>query len=80
MKNYINPSYLNSINDILIPYHLLKFCIDSYRNEYDNENDPFISPILMPDNVLKCLPPIRILVGSTDPLRDDSFLFLKRLV
>lgn len=71
---------MNILTDLVLPYHLLKFCVESYRHNYTNEEDPFISPICISDKVLKELPPVRIIVGSSDPLRDDAILFLNRLV
>jgi hormone-sensitive lipase len=41
--------------------------------------DPFVSPVLMDDYILKHMPPTRILVGSSDPLRDDSIRLLDKL-
>jgi hormone-sensitive lipase len=79
-ESHMCSSYLNVLNDIILPYHLLKFCLDSYRNDYMNEADPFLSPIIMSDNILKKLPPVRIFCGSTDPLRDDSIHLLYRLM
>ncbi len=75
----ITSSYLNILTDQIIPYHLLKFCLNSYRSEYHNEDDPFISPLYMKDEIIKLLPPVRILIGSSDPLRNDSLLFLNRM-
>ena len=73
-------SMLNVIDDKILPYHLVKFCLEAYRKDYHIENDPFISPIYADDEVLKRYPPVRIYIGSNDPLRDDSFLFMKRLL
>jgi len=81
-SDFFTPSLLNCLNDQILPYHLLKFCGDSYKGDIGSkrDNDPFMSPILISDNILKLLPKVRIMVGSSDPLRDDSFRFLKRLV
>ena len=76
----MSSSGLNSIYDQILPYHLVKFCLDSYRSKYNNDFDPFLSPLYMSENVLINLPPVRILVGSSDPLRDDCFLFLNKLI
>jgi hormone-sensitive lipase len=66
--------------DQILPYHLLKFCLEAYRKDYNNEEDPFLSPLIMDKRVMSQLPPVRIIAGSSDPLRDDSLLFLKKLV
>jgi hormone-sensitive lipase len=33
----------------------------------------------MNDKILSMMPPVRIICGSSDPLRDDSVLFTKKL-
>jgi len=73
-------SMLNVVDDKILPYHLVKFCLEGYRKDYTIENDPFISPLYADDEVLKRYPPVRIYIGTNDPLRDDSFLFMKRLL
>jgi len=78
--NAFSLSMLNVIDDKILPYHLVKFCLEAYRKDYDIEDDPFISPIYADDEMLKCYPPVRIYVGTNDPLRDDSFLFMKKLL
>ena len=71
---------LNVIDDKILPYHLVRYCLEAYRNGYKEEEDPFLSPGLIKDEVLKYYPPCRIYIGSNDPLRDDSYYFLKRLM
>uniref|UniRef100_A0A3B3IK45 Hormone-sensitive lipase n=1 Tax=Oryzias latipes TaxID=8090 RepID=A0A3B3IK45_ORYLA len=41
--------------------------------------DPFCSPLLAPDSMLKGLPPIHIVACALDPMLDDSVMFAKRL-
>jgi len=70
------------MKDLILPYHLLTFCLKAYKGELkdeDNEN-MFLSPILAPNHFLKMLPPVRIITGSADPLRDDSYRYLKKLM
>lgn len=76
----VSCSFFNVLNDQILPYHLVRYCLESYRSKYDNEHDPFISPIIMDDKILKQLPPVRIITGSCDPLRDDVLIFLKRMM
>ena len=85
--NTIVPSYLNAVNDLILEYHLLKFCIESYSGKLTDNGkiitdtrNQFLSPIFMDNNVLKLLPPIRIFGGSCDPLRDDSFYLMEKLL
>jgi hypothetical protein len=46
----------------------------------DDGKDMFVSPGLAPDSLLAQLPPIRVAVGSFDPLLDDSVEFTRRCV
>ncbi|XP_068616444.1 hormone-sensitive lipase [Brachionichthys hirsutus] len=41
--------------------------------------DPFCSPLLAPDSMLKGLPPTHIVACALDPMLDDSVMFAKRL-
>jgi hormone-sensitive lipase len=85
--NTIVPSYLNAMTDIILEYHLLKYCIGSYSGIYTDNGkvvtdtrNKFLSPIFMDDNILKLLPPIRIFGGSCDVLRDDTFYLMEKLL
>ena len=85
--NTVVPSYLNAITEIILEYHLLKFCIDAYSGKCTDNGkiitdtkNKFLSPIFMDDNILKYLPPIRIFGGSCDVLRDDTFYLMEKLL
>ncbi|XP_030068553.1 hormone-sensitive lipase isoform X1 [Microcaecilia unicolor] len=41
--------------------------------------NPFMSPLLAPDSMLKGLPPVHIVACALDPMLDDSVMFAKRL-
>ncbi|XP_034029902.1 LOW QUALITY PROTEIN: hormone-sensitive lipase [Thalassophryne amazonica] len=41
--------------------------------------DPYCSPLLAPDSLLKGLPPVHIVACALDPILDDSVMFAKRL-
>ncbi|XP_036414164.1 hormone-sensitive lipase isoform X2 [Colossoma macropomum] len=41
--------------------------------------NPYMSPLLAPDNMLIGLPPIHIVACALDPMLDDSVMFAKRL-
>ncbi|XP_024917463.1 hormone-sensitive lipase isoform X3 [Cynoglossus semilaevis] len=41
--------------------------------------EPFCSPLLAPDSLLKGLPPIHLVACALDPMLDDSVMFAKRL-
>lgn len=69
-----------SINDIILSYNFLKFCLDAYAPNYANNDDFFYNPINAPDFILKKLPYTRIIGGSSDPFRDDFLRFTKKLL
>lgn len=77
---FYTPSMLLCIQDKILSHTLVRYCLQSYRGGYDSDNDPFLSPILMHENILKLMPKILIVVGSSDPLRDDCVRYLKRFV
>jgi len=52
MDSHFNPSYLLTLQDKIIPYHFLRFCLDSYLGDYKKEDDPFLQPILMDEKVI----------------------------
>lgn len=61
----------------------MKIVIKSYVPEQEGANpkiDPFISPIFASDELLKGLPTVRIMAGEKDPLHDECWRLLKRLV
>jgi len=77
--DYFTPSLLLSVNDVVLPLHFLKFCVDAYLDKYFNKNDFFLNPLNAPLEIIKRLPYTRIFGGSSDPLRDDIIRFTKIL-
>lgn len=75
------PSRLLFSNDVLLPFYLLKQCLDAYVDkESDPTTDPLISPIIASNELLKELPDnIVIMSAAYDPLLDDSVNFIRRL-
>lgn len=45
------PSHLLLLHDKILPYHLIKFCVDSYKGELKELSDPFVNTIAMSDYV-----------------------------
>lgn len=67
-----SPSLLEALDDVILPHTFLKLCLDAYVPIYfDAASDPFLSPGLASNELLKELPPTRIMVGNKDPLHDD---------
>ncbi|KAL0962585.1 hypothetical protein UPYG_G00342090 [Umbra pygmaea] len=42
-------------------------------------NNPFVSPLLAPEELLRGLPPVHLVASSLDALLDDSVMFAKKL-
>ena len=53
LKEQFTPSILLTLEDEIIPYSILKLCINSYINNenWDTKTDPFLSPIVASDEV-----------------------------
>ncbi|XP_045480729.1 hormone-sensitive lipase [Harmonia axyridis] len=47
--------------------------------KFKAEADPFLSPILASDDLLKQLPPVKVLTVELDPCLDDCVMFAKKL-
>lgn len=78
--NSFSPSTLVALDDVVLPYALLKFSLDAYLGDVDGDNNFFASPGLMFDEVIKYLPKTYFYLGSNDPLRDQSFRLASRLM
>lgn len=68
-------------NDPVLNYQSMKIVVENYlQSKLDQAGeDPFISPILASDEVLKQFPETVFMVGDVDPLLDDATLFFHRL-
>ncbi|CAD8120851.1 unnamed protein product [Paramecium sonneborni] len=74
------PSLLISLNDPLLHHTVLKLCISSYvPQQFDAKLDPLISPSIASDDILSRFPPTRIVLGTNDPLHDESFRLANNL-
>jgi acetyl esterase/lipase len=52
----------------------------AYRNNYEREDDPFLNPETVNDDVLKKMPKTRFFLGSYDPLRDGAVRLAYKMV
>ncbi len=74
------PSYLNVIENRILPQGILLLCLNAYAPVgLVDRKDVLLSPLLLPDEVVAKFPPTRIMVGDSDPLLDDSIRFADRL-
>lgn len=77
-----SPSRLLSFFDPLLPLSVMELCMASYLDEEQQcraSTDPYISPVVASPQQLRDLPPVVAVVGSLDPLLDDTALLTHRL-
>jgi len=75
-----SPSRILSFFDPLLNAAVLHLCLRSYVPEGADANaDPFISPMVAGEEMLRGLPPVSVVTGSLDPLLDDSVMFAHRM-
>ena len=79
-ENAYSPSLMNALEDLLVPHTFLKLCLRSYLQNWEDITDPTVSPIYIEDEILRMLPPVRIMVGADDPLHDECIRFAERLL
>lgn len=80
-SQHFSPSLSLCLEDPLVPYSFLKLCIESYLRPSDNpQSDPYLSPVIAPTSDLCHFPPVRIMVGTQDPLLDQSLELADKLL
>jgi len=79
VKTY-SPSLILALNDQILPYSVLKMIPGVYiPPEGKPDKDPLLSPLKATDDLLKHLPPVRMMVGDRDPFHDDCWRFVDKL-
>ena len=59
----------------------MKLVTKAYIGEgIDGGKDPFVTPLVASDELLAKLPPVRIVSGSNDPLHDENWRLLARMM
>ena len=76
----MSPSMLLCLTDGLLKVNFLKYINMAYRNNYEREDDPFLNPETVSDDVLKKMPKVRFFLGSYDPLRDGAVRLAYKMV
>jgi len=72
------PSFERFQNDFILPRKFFQLISNAYEGNHDVQ-DPLISPLLASDDIFRQFPITHILVGSQDPLLDDSRYFYGKL-
>ena len=77
----IFPSILYSLKDPILNINIVLMMFKWYlKDNGDGDKDPYISPLLADDEIIKRFPEVRIMVGSIDPIRDMSYAFTQKLL
>ena len=75
--NNCSNSFLLSLNDVVFNPPNMSFSVESYRYNYNIDDDPFLNCIKINDFLLKRMRcKVRIFFGSSDVLRDDGLRLL----
>lgn len=80
-KEAYTPSFLLSLDDVIMHHTFLKLCHDCYIKDplLDTKENHYLSPLFASSKLLSQFPPTRIMVGTRDPLLDDCWRLLERL-
>lgn len=78
--NTFTPSMLLILKELLLSYGSMDIILHSYLDDpvYCNM-DPYVSPVLACDKLLKDMPEVFIYCGTIDPLYDDCVRFIQKL-
>ncbi len=84
LNPFPSPSRAMHMNDPLVPHRLLTLLANAYAPDGEISpskpcNNPYMSPWLATDDLLRRFPHTDILVGGLDPLLDDAIDFNTRL-
>lgn len=81
-KESFSESLMLSLEDPLLSHSLMKICQETYlkTTDLDPKMSPFLSPLYANDSLIRRLPPVRLFVGTIDPLYDDTVKFAERLL
>lgn len=76
------PSNEFMLEDFIVHHTTARLVIQHYLASaaIDLKTDYYASPLLSPEDNLRRFPPIRMMIGNIDPLRDDCYRFNERLL
>jgi len=75
------PSLIRSLEDPVLSFGIRSVSRKLYLpDDVRPDEDPFLSPIVVNDEILEKLPPVRLVIGTADPLYDDNLRFINRLL
>ena len=77
-----SPGRFLHFDNPILPVTFMRLIGEAYVGPKDDIKvleDPYISPLEACDDFIAKLPPIRISIGTDDPLHDDCWTLLERL-
>lgn len=74
-----SPSRINMFDDKMMNQLVKEACYAAYCKGIDPEENVFLSPMFLPDKVLKKFPPTRMSLAGLDPVHDDGYKFAYKL-
>lgn len=77
--NKMTPSLLLSLNEKYLSFESLKWINEAYRDNYLEEDDPFLNPFKANDFILKKMPKTLFFFGSSDPIRDENIRLISKM-
>lgn len=81
--NFNTPSYYEQRNAKPLNRPMMKwffrYALPTDMTSKQNMNDPLISPLRAPSEILRKMPPTTIVLAELDPLRSDGMLYGERL-
>jgi hormone-sensitive lipase len=76
-----SPSLTEAVTDEIVPFSFLALCLLAYNQDQERpKKDPILSPSLLSDEMLEKFPPVRIGIGTNDPVHDECWRFMERFV
>jgi hormone-sensitive lipase len=78
-KYKMTPSLLLSLDDKYLSFEALKWINEAYRDNYLEEEDPFINPYKASELILKKMPKTLFFFGSGDPIRDENIRLISKM-
>ncbi|CAI2387902.1 unnamed protein product [Moneuplotes crassus] len=73
------PSRINLFDDKMMNQLVKEACYNAYCKDIDPDQNPFLCPMFLPDQILQRFPPTRISLAGLDPIHDDGYKFAYRL-
>ncbi|CAI2387602.1 unnamed protein product [Moneuplotes crassus] len=67
------PSRAHMFDDEIMSQMVRESVFEAYCKQVDADNNPFLSPVLLPKKVLENFPATRINLAGLDPLHDDGY-------